>query len=140
MEKSKFAIRKLRASDIEFITSTWLKNYRARSKFAKSMKRDIFMSEHHASIKDVLSNCRVLIACNKADQDHIFSYIVADRNKEEFHFAYTKGAFRKFGMATMLINELKESDSCIVTHENMENFFRKIYKDVIYNPYNFFKG
>jgi len=140
VDKDKFKIRKIRGSDIEFITSTWLKNYRSRSKFAKSMRRDVFMQEHHALIKDLVSNCRVIIACNKEDQDHILSYLIADKKKEEFHFVYTKGAFRKFGIATMLVDEIRESSSCTVTHENMENFFRRFYSEVTYNPYKFFKG
>lgn len=140
MERNKFTIRKMRGGDIEFITSTWLKNYRSRSKFAKSMKRDVFMQEHHSAIKSIISNCRVVIACNSHDPDHILSYLIADKNKDEFHFIYTKGAFRKFGIASLLVDEIKNSDSCTVTHENMENFFRRFYPEVTYNPYNFLKG
>lgn len=135
-----FETRKLRGSDIEFITSTWLKNYRAKSKFAKSMKRDVFMKEHHDLVKDAISRSWVLVACNKENPDHIMGYLVASRDLKEFHYVYIKGAFRGFGIASKLIESSKQGDSCTVTHEGMENFFRRFYDDVTYNPYNFFTG
>ena len=133
-------LRKLLPSDIEFITSTWLKSYRSGSLTAKKMKKDVYFPEHHKLIHDALVNFKVLVACNPEEQDQVFAWIVYDNKGYDLvHYIYCKKIYREFYVVSKLLEEIKKSDICIYTHDNQKKALETFYniENLVFNPYMF---
>lgn len=98
-------IRPARGSDLNFIYSTWLDSYRYDSKLGKSHKNSIFFENYRHVIDHIFSkpDTTTTIACIKEDQNTILGYIVSE--PKILHYIYTKGAFRRFGIAKSLAFE-----------------------------------
>lgn len=133
-------IRKLLPNDIEFITSTWLKNYRSNSDTAKKMKNDVYFPEHNKLINDSLVNFKVLVACNPDAHDQVFAWVVfANNGYDLIHYTYCKKIYREYGVMEKLMEKVKTSDVCIYTHDNQKRELKKFYepKNMAFNPYMF---
>lgn len=134
-------IRKLLPNDVEFITSTWLKNYRSNSDTAKKMKNDVYFPEHHKLIHDALVNFKVLVACNPDMPDQVFAWIVFDnKGYDLIHYSYCKKIYRDFPeVMPELMKRVKTADICIYTHDSQKKDLNKFYepKNMVFNPYMF---
>lgn len=133
-------IRKLLPSDMEFITSTWLKSHRSNSDSTKKMKNDVYFPEHHKLIQAALINFRVLVACNPDENEQVFAWIVYDNlGYDLIHYMYCKKVFRESPVMEKLVEEAKKSDICIYTHDNIKKELNKFYepKNMVFNPYMF---
>lgn len=139
---NKLKIRGLKAYDIDYITSTWLRNYRNNSNFGKNMPKGIYFEEHHKLVHECLTNSRTLIACDPNDEEHVFGYIVGhnEPHQDVFHYAYVKGKLRRNGVFKGLVKEFKASDRVLHTHEDKKSILDSFYSEIIYNPYIFLKG
>lgn len=140
---SAIEVRQYRPSeDKEFVYSTWLRNYKHSSYFAKRVKPAVFFRGHQAII-DHLSRkptFRVLVACNKEDPTQILGYLACERfdaGNPTVHFVYVKGAFRKMGIARQLFETASISlDECSFTHWTLpvDDFIRR-WPNMTYDPY-----
>jgi hypothetical protein len=134
----KIKLRDAKKEDIAFITSTWMRALWG-SKSYKNIKKSIFMDEHHAMIHDRMKKMLCTIACDPENENVIFGYIVYSK-PNVIHFAYTKGAFRNFGICRQLIEDsFKEESKFIVTHTT--DYTRDLSGkfDLTYNPYRFYE-
>ncbi len=97
--------RDLLPGDINFIFSTWLLGIYYGDTIFKEMKKDIFMDHYHKLIETILNapSTLIRIACLKDDQDVILGYAVMNKNKQTAYFTFVKSAWRKIGLAKMLL-------------------------------------
>lgn len=144
---NKWVIRKLRADDIAYITSTWMNSYRSNNQFPHEMKHRIYSAEHNRIINSILSDAKVLVACDPVAEDNILGYLVSSgkvMDLDIIHYIYIKAPFQKFGVAKNLIETAKTSEKVVYTHKNQKaswiaDKLLKNYDEVNYNPYLFFK-
>ena len=68
---------------------------------------------HDIVLKKILNKCTLLVACDPDDPDVIWGYVAFDQENPVLHFVYVKGAFRKMGIGTRLMDEaFKRCDGC----------------------------
>ena len=80
---------------------------------------------HDIILKKILTNCTLLVACDPEDPDVIWGYVAFDQVDPVLHFVYVKGAFRRMGIGTRLLNEarLMLDEPVIVSHRT-EGLFK----------------
>ena len=80
---------------------------------------------HDIILKKILTNCTLLVACDPEDPDVIWGYVAFDQVDPVLHFVYVKGAFRRMGIGTRLLNEarLMLNEPVIVSHRT-EGLFK----------------
>ena len=80
---------------------------------------------HDIILKKILTNCTLLVACDPEDTDVIWGYVAFDQVDPVLHFVYVKGAFRRMGIGTRLLNEarLMLDEPVIVSHRT-EGLFK----------------
>lgn len=98
---TEFHIRQPKASDFNFIHSTFLKSMHKDSKLGKSVPTTLFFAEFAKTIDYLLEQAEVLIACDKDNPDVIFGYLIYEPGI--VHYAFTKLAFRRLHIARDLI-------------------------------------
>lgn len=127
-------------TDQAFIYSTWLRNYKHSSYFAKRIKPAIFFAGHHKLVDHILSKptTTTLIAHPRNDEDTILGYMVCEAlSTPVVHFVFVKEAFRKMGVARALLKASGMSvERLAFSHWTypVDELIQK-YPDLIYNPY-----
>ena len=110
-------IRELMPEDLPLIKDTMFygifNSQIYRNKFYSPLLRHL--------VKKICETSQGLIACDKDDETCIYSYIIGHQsltgNNEPFnvvHFVYTKQQFRKFGLATILINQFNNNNNRVL--------------------------
>lgn len=97
------AIRPMRASDLPWVTDTWLNSFREAN---YGVPHDEFFDTQRKVIKHLFGRSRIAIACDPDDSDQVFGYVVWEpraAGKPLLHWAYTKHAFRRFGIFRRLL-------------------------------------
>ena len=74
---------------------------------------------HDIILKKILTNCTLLVACDPEDPDVIWGYVAFDPKDPVLHFVYVKGAFRRMGIGTRLMEEA--FDRCNGSWSQIEN-------------------
>jgi len=135
-------IRRARKSDIPFITSSWLKSNRY-GYMVQSVPNTAYYYQHHKILEQVIPRSVVLVACNHEDPDQILGWMCAEvvDTAMVLHYVYVKKSFRKFGLATRLVETMRKVEdppAIMTTHSNRE--VRDILEDkeIMYNPYLLF--
>lgn len=128
------------SQDKAFIYSTWLKNYKHSSYFAKRIRPVTYFKGHHIVIDHLLKkpSTNVIIACPKGDQETILGYLAYEiLEKPVVHFTFIKDAFRKMGIARALFEAAAiDPNKICFTHwtHPVDELIQK-YPDMIYDPY-----
>lgn len=130
------------ASETEkgFVYSTWLKNYKFSSYFAKRIKHAVFYKGHHQIVTHILEKPEVktFVANPKNDPDTILGFLTCETGeKPVVHFVFVKDAFRKMGVATALMRHAEIDPSNLTfTHWTLpvDELIRK-FPEMIYDPY-----
>jgi len=60
---------------------------------------------HDIILKKILTKCTLLVACDPDDPDVIWGYVAFNAENPVLHFVYVKGAFRRMGIGTRLLDE-----------------------------------
>lgn len=134
-------IRPMEKQDEAFIFSTWLKNYKEASSFAKRIRNDIYFEKHHAIITHILKKpeTKVMIAHSSLDHDQIFGFLVFEdgASGQVVHYTFVKSAFQRHGIAKkLLIDSGVETDRLTFTHFTYAlNDILFNHQDWIYDPY-----
>jgi len=137
-EKLPILLRPANAADVGFLFNAWLKSFR-NSEFASSIPNEIYYSEHHKVIENLLQNYQVVIACNQEDTSQIYGFICAGLTDTIFtvHYLYVKHTFRKLGIATELLNSFGRNSEYvgIYTHKTKASTSLAKKHNLIYHPY-----
>jgi GNAT superfamily N-acetyltransferase len=135
-------LRPANEEDIPMLFNSWLKSYR-NSLFAKQIVNEVYFTEYHKIIEDLLRDSIVLIACNNDDASQIYGWCCAKYIDNIFclHYIYVKHAFRRMGIAKVMFDafELKKDLGGVYTHHTriMELLAPKF--NLVYHPFIAFK-
>ncbi len=130
-------------TDTNFVYSTWLRNYKHSSYFAKRIKPSVFFAGHHAVLNHLLAKpaMRLSVACDKNDPETIWGWLACEPSnlmQTVVHFMFVKDAFRKMGIARTLLNAAGVFDlnKTRFTHWTypVDEFIRQ-YPDMLFDPY-----
>lgn len=102
-----YTLRAARPEDLNFILSTWLRNYRFSSPFAKNITNTVYYKWHEKLVKAILTrpSTWVTVACDPTDTNVVYGYIVAEtQDVNVLHYIYVKKPFRGFGIGKALMD------------------------------------
>ncbi len=130
-------------TDCAFVYSTWLRNYKYSSYFAKRIKPAIFFAGHHAILNHLMAKptTKGFIAHPKDDTETILGWLVCEPHEDRrptIHFIFVKDAFRHMGVATTLLKAAGiDLNQITFTHWSfsMDDFIKK-YPGMVFNPYD----
>jgi len=131
-------IRQATQSDLNFITSNWLKQYRG-SIFARNMSKDIYFKNYNKILNQRLIDSVNIVVCDKEDPYVIHGFASVER-PNIIHYIFVKNHFRGYGVGKRLFVEslrILDNPSDII-HSHLPKF-KKFPKDIdfIYNPFVF---
>lgn len=131
-------LRPANAEDVGFIFNAWLKSFR-NSEFTKELPNEIYFSEHHKVIEDLLKRYDVIVAANQEDPTQIYGFICAGYTDNVFtlHYVYVKHTFRRMGIGQALLNSFQHDPSyaAIYTHHGRQAKYLAKKYNFIYHPY-----
>jgi len=85
-------------ADERFIRATWLRAYR----HVVRAPSDWYYAAQGALVSRLLAESETTVAHFPGDSDQILGYVVA--SGDVLHWVYTKGAFRRLGIASALLD------------------------------------
>jgi hypothetical protein len=134
-------IRDFDEHDRFYVQESWMRHYYKNSYFAKKIKPGIYYKNHELVIKHIMARPTIQkkIVCYKELSEVPLGFLVYDKTspKNIIHFIYTKRAFRKFGLARILLESEKlDPNLCEFSHWTYD-FDHLVHRfpDIIYNPY-----
>lgn len=135
MDRSEIKFRAPKATDLNFIQSTFLKSMKKESSLGRSCTTRVFFCEFPKVIDHVLSISKVLIAHFDSEPDLILGYLIYE--PECVHYLYTKASFRNFNVARELINEaFPEAKSLSFSlNTNASKRICEKFPELIHNPF-----
>ena len=131
-------LRTATAEDVPFIFNSWLKSYR-NSHFCKLVVNEIYYNEHHKVIERLIKKSKVIVACNRDDENQLYGYIVADEVEGFFalHYIYVKHSFRNMGIGEALLNSFEHDPSVASIYSHHTRLCDKLAPkySMVYHPY-----
>lgn len=100
MEESR-KIRDLKAADLPFIYSTWLRSLYYGNPFFGMIEKDVFFGKYKLVLYSLVSDSNVQVCCDAQDEDTILGYSV--HTPERLHWVYVKEPWRRLGIAKTLV-------------------------------------
>jgi hypothetical protein len=146
--ESQVSLRSGRPTDKGFIYQTWLRSFVLGSGFCRGIPRRIAYAYQERLVKKIMETAEVLIVHPRNIPDQIIGYVVVERHRDAglvLHYAYTKEAYRRLGVAKMLILAAKGAFGITekyitCTHMTLDVSRNIKREDLIYNPYLLLKG
>lgn len=130
-------IRAATEADVGFVFNSWLKSHRY-SDSVKGISSPIYYSGQHRLIERAIETGKLLIACSKEDESHIYGYVCAGHYDGHLavHYIYVKQTYRNLGIGLELLNQFRHGDTAaFYTHSSkMSELLNKKYS-MIYHPY-----
>lgn len=124
--------------DVGFIFNSWLKSYR-NSNFSRFISNTIYFGEHHKLIEELVSQNKVIVACNTEDPNQLFGYICAGEVEGFFvcHYIYVKHTYRNMGLGKELLNQFNHDPAkagLYTHHTRIADRLAPRY-NLVYHPY-----
>lgn len=120
-------------SDAPLLLDSWMRSYR---KSQGHVPGPIYATFQREKVLRLLGRSVVTIACNPEDFSQVFGYAVSEKRGPilVLHYLYTKHAFRRMGIGTLLLRQL-EAMGCHYTHRTPagESLARRF--SAHFNPY-----
>lgn len=105
-------VRPSKDSDINFILSTWLREFEAESFFARYIPHRVYQDQHAQVVSNILSRIltTVTVIAAEEDPDTILAYCVweATTPRTTLHWVQVKPSHRQFGLGGYLVRSLAE--------------------------------
>lgn len=115
------------------IYATWLRCYEANSLAAKHIPKDTFFAEHHKVLDRIFARDPIVkLAVLPDDPSVVLGWAVYE--PELAHFVYIKPAFRRYRIATALLQDLQHP----FTYTHWTHILRDLRSHLDgcnYNPY-----
>ena len=125
-----------------FIIRTWLDLYRLNYT-SRSIPNEVYFWHHHKLVESLRDRpqAKWIVCAHPDDASVIFAFGCGELTPEApvLHFAFVKSRFRRWGLATRIVDELAQGydrpPALVVTH--MTPDFRRFRHQlpVIFNPY-----
>lgn len=94
-------IRKLKASDLPFIYSTWLRSLYYGNEFFGLIGKKVFFDKYKLVLYSLVADNEVQVCCDVQDEDVILGYAVY--TPDRLHWVYVKESWRRLGVAKSLV-------------------------------------
>ena len=125
LDQLEVRIRPADEGDNNLIYSSWLKSYAGLN---KDIPRLVTFKIHAPVVQRILERSITLVACDKHDGENVYAWLTAER-KPKFlilHFAYTKAAFRRWGLQKALAAafDYKRGEQIMSSHRS--HIFKKL--------------
>ena len=124
--------------DVSFIFNSWLKSYR-NSLFSKNISNTIYYTEQHKLIERLISENKVIVACNTEDPNQLFGYICSGEVEGFYicHYVYVKHTYRNMGIGKQLLKESSHNPlvASLYTHHTRIADRLAPKNNLIYHPY-----
>ncbi len=131
------AFRDAIEGDLNYIISSWLKNYR-KSPRTWDIESDLFYDGkrgHKAVVLSLLSRCKVVIACHREETDQIYGWVCHE--EDAIHYIHVKEVYQRMGIGRALLEMARfDLDKPIVVshwHKPCDRYNNRL--DLRYNPY-----
>lgn len=129
-EQLQVEVRPGEPADLALVYATWLRSVRHSSLFSRGVSNRVFFAAHHLVIERLLGRgAQLLVAHPPGEPGVILGYLCYERvapgmtiaglelAPHVVHFIYTKGAFRRLGVARTLLDVAGvDLNRSIVTH------------------------
>lgn len=127
--------------DEAFLLSTWMKSFRD-SGVVRAVPTPVYNIGQRTRIMKLMRqpDTKILVACDDDTPEFVYGYMVYGSNNT-VHYLYTKGQYRKYGIAKELLRELDSTQPVFYTHKSPEIWLERKLKDdanlqnYIFNPY-----
>lgn len=133
--RAEFKIRDPQPSDLNFITSSFLKSMKKESSLGRQCSVPVFYREFNEVIDYILSVSTILIACENDNESAILAFLIYQG--KTIHYAYTKSTMRRFEIVKeMLKSVFPDREGLQYSHNT--NDMKKISKrhpELIFNPF-----
>ena len=108
------AFRAAIKDDIPYILNSWLNGYRPTT--SKSMPKSDYFAITEPLFKSILLRSGAIIACDPADPEFIFGFVVAERLQDELiiHWINTKHIYRKAGIAKAMFRYINPANLKVI--------------------------
>ena len=132
-EELPIVIRPMRADDVAFVRNSWARSYaEAQSLHPQDVRGHV---EGHLRLIDrILARADVLVAAFAEDDSEIFGWVCHD--PEALHYAYTKAAYRRSGVARRLLEEVGPRE--VTTHRTLIRHIPRL-TALRFEPYRVFE-
>ena len=130
------------SQDFNFISNSWLEDYRRNSFFSHDIPNSIYYPNHTSVITKLIERSSVLLIVNPSDQNQIYGYIVFEFFLGDLiiHWIHVKDKFRKFHLATKLLSSITTPKETPIFASHMTKITKSLIKTykITYNPYLIF--
>ena len=137
----KIQIRRMIDGDLHFILATWLKSFRASGDIPRRIRDSDFFPIYEPFLKELINKSDTHVACLADDWDVIAGFMTSEQTGLDtlIHYCFVKEAWRKMGIARLLLDNVQKSPSVYFTHwtSPIESISHKL--DARYNPYRLFR-
>jgi GNAT superfamily N-acetyltransferase len=100
---------------------------------------DIYFIEHHKLIRRIIQQYPVFVACCVDDPELLYGWVCAGKIEDIWcaHYVYIKQAFRKLGIAKLLLQASGYKENCagLCTHRTAKTLPLEHSMGLIYDPY-----
>lgn len=100
---SPFVIRFAHANDMNFILATWLRSLYYGDTWYSDIDKNVFFTEYPRYIQALVKSSNTIVVALADDPDVIIGY--ACGTATIIHFVYVKKAWRRKGVARLLLND-----------------------------------
>ncbi len=133
--ESEVCFRAATEADAPLLLDSWMRSFRKSQGHVPGPIYAVFQREKVLRLLG-RSAVSVLVACNPEDASQVFAYAASERRGGilVLHYLYTKHAFRRMGIGTLLLRRL-EALGCHYTHRTPagERLARRF--SAHFNPY-----
>lgn len=139
MSMEHIKIRDAQGTDLNCILDTFMESFFNDSQLANSCRVSIFKKNFRKVIDHILSRSTIQIACFPEDPNTILGYIVYEPGI--VHYTFVKMAFRRFGIATQLLNHAFPKDGSVIQFPLKTKMLKVVLQDTSrfdYNPFILF--
>lgn len=126
-------VRPATEADVSFIFNSWLKSYRGT---CKAISNPVYYQFQHKTIEAILQRSQVLVACDAADPNQLYGYLVYEvvEGIAVVHYAYIKHSFRGMKLLSLLAKDLPAGGG-YYTHDTANGHRLAAAKKFVLNPY-----
>jgi len=121
-ERPDIGIREYKESDIPFIYSNWLRDFKLNGMAVMKVRNNIFYLNHHKILDEIIERptTKILVAHVTEDPDVILGFLAyEERNdrKNIAHYCLIKEQFKRFGIAKELLKKSElDLNQCEFSH------------------------
>ena len=130
-----FELRDAGPDDIPFVRSTWLRDYRERSSFARRIADSEYQTFHRLLLDRISSRARTVVAFDAQAPEVLWGWACAEPHV--LHYVFVKRPFRNMKLGAQLLHAVGFNDGDYYTHMTYawEGLVRQKYPGAQFSPY-----